>query len=57
MIAFGLFHGLIFLPVTLSLIGSDPYIVKDQVQSSDKKEPIELQEVKEEAKPLNEDTT
>lgn len=50
-VMFGMFHGLFFLPVALSLIGPKPYAVHydDDVTISDKykdAEPVRLEKMK-----------
>ena len=45
MILFGLFHGLILLPVLLSICGSAPHLTKDSDVIEDIPEVKELKEV------------
>lgn len=50
MILFGLFHGLVLLPVLLSLVGSRPHPTKESVQ-----EELDDKELKEITTKLTED--
>ena len=46
MILFGLYHGLIVLPVLLSLIGPDPYAAKTEDADVENENAEELSEIK-----------
>ncbi len=55
MITFGLFHGLILLPVILSLIGSRPHKSKEDEENERGSNVVELENLKEVTTKLNDD--